>query len=388
VNVTILNFGRELFSFKLSAYIHSLVPEREIGCIKLIGEECHSPVDLLMIPLDRPTQMPLQLLPESSIASSERRWIFPDSEVEAGAWLVFCDSRHLGIRPLMWSKDLQLLPDARNGFELAASIGQRYKRIEAFTDVAKELSTDFARPEWEYVRTLLKFEHVPLTTFDLWRGVTKSPEFMLALLLKSNNNEVERVWSLATEFPMLWYTLKLDSSIKVLMAFYQHLLERLGDDMEDVAKDRVKKKLSELVSFFPGFEPFYNLLLFKIGSVNEKPSLTLADYRSNLDNSRNTLSQRNVDSAWPTIFADEIFKSVISKVNPQLIKECLAGEGGYKNNVMNAPVLLALASCGQAALLITPEVIHAMREYRRFDIEYFDDSFALTQKMIIGLTKV
>jgi hypothetical protein len=49
---------------------------------------------------------------------------------------------------------------------------------------------------------------------------------------------------------------------------------------------------------------------------------------------------------------------------------------------------MALASCGQAALFITPEVIHAMREYRRFDIEYFDNSFALTQKMIIGLTNV
>ncbi|WP_351019372.1 STY4851/ECs_5259 family protein [Shewanella sp. AC91-MNA-CIBAN-0169] len=388
LNVTIINFGRELFSFKLSAYIYALVPEREIGCIKFIGEECLSPVDLLMIPLDQPAQMPLQLLPESSISSSERRWIFPDSEVEAGAWLVFCETRHLGIRPLMWSKDLQLLPDARNGFELAASIGQRYKRIQAFTDVAKELSTDYARPEWENVRTLLKFEHVPFTTFDLWRGATKSSEFMLALLLKSNNNEVERVWSLASEFPILWYTLKLDLSIKVLMAFYQHLIGRLGDDMEEVAQDRVQKKLSELVSFFPGFEPFYNLLLFKIGSVDQKPSMTLADYRSDLDNSRNTLSQRNVDSEWPTIFADEILKTVISNVNPQLINQCLVDEGGYKSNVMNAPVLLALASCGQAALLITPEMIHAMREYRRFDIEYFDDSFALTQKMIIGLTKV
>jgi len=39
-------------------------------------------------------------------------------------------------------------------------------------------------------------------------------------------------------------------------------------------------------------------------------------------------------------------------------------------------------------LNMTPEVVHAMREYRRFDDVYFDESFAATQKMIIGLLDI
>ena len=55
---------------------------------------------------------------------------------------------------------------------------------------------------------------------------------------------------------------------------------------------------------------------------------------------------------------------------------------------MNAPVLLALATAGHADLRMTAEVVHAMREYRRFDDTYFDEAFNLTQKLIIGLLNV
>lgn len=75
-------------------------------------------------------------------------------------------------------------------------------------------------------------------------------------------------------------------------------------------------------------------------------------------------------------------------MNPQFAQLCVTTKHGYKNNVMNAPVFLALATSKQAELVFTPEVVHAMREYRRFDPEYFDDSFALTQKMIIGLLAI
>ncbi len=389
VNVKVMNNSRELFSCNLSSYVNSLVPERDTGRIKLTGTIVDESVDLFIVPLDRPDQMPLQLLPATDFEENvERRWVFPDVEVEPAAWLVFCSNPKLGIRPLMWSKDLELLPQARNGFEVAAGIGHRGKRIDAFSFVAKELVTDYARPEWDYVRTLLKLDSVPFTTFDLWRGVTREPEFMLALLLKANKKEVDQVWRLDTQFPILWYSLKLETSLKVVNAFYQDLLRRLGDEMEDVAQARVQKKLTELVAFFPGFEPFSTMMLYKIGLIADKPSLALPAYMQHIYDCRNSLSQRNLDASWPTVFANEIIEAVISKVNPQFVQVCLTNQFSFKNNAMNAPVLLALAGSGQAALSITPEVVHAMREYRGFDSEYFDESFALTQKMIIGLTKI
>ncbi|MFW1118339.1 hypothetical protein ACEV79_24000, partial [Vibrio parahaemolyticus] len=134
--------------------------------------------------------------------------------------------------------------------------------------------------------------------------------------------------------------------------------------------------------------PLAKLLQFKLGMVEQKPSLEPPAYMQHMFDCRNALSQRQSDVSWPTIFADHIFQSVMKNINAQWVQLCLTTKHGFKNNVMNAPVLLALATSNQVELTMTPEVVHAMREYRRFDPEYFDDSFALTQKMIIGLLAI
>ncbi|MGF1736519.1 STY4851/ECs_5259 family protein [Photobacterium satsumensis] len=391
VKLSVVNHGQAVFTCFLSAYAHSLQPNREQGWVELAAEgldDKAASIDLYTVPLDRPDQTPLQLLPVDDAERTQSAWLFPNDEVEAGAWLVYCDNPQQGIRPLMWSKDLELLPQASHGFEAAAGIGRRADRLEAFSQVAKEMAYDFSRSEWKFVRTLLSFDHVPLTTFDLWRGVSRQPEFMLALLLTASKKEIDQVWKMDKQFPLLWYSLKVTAAAKVMMAFYDHLLHRLGDDMADVAQTRVQKKLSELVSYFPGLAPLSSMMQFKIGVLEQKPALTPAAYMQHVFDSRNALSQRQLDADWPTIFADGIMSSVISKMNPQFVQLCLTNKHRFKNNVMNAPALLALATSGQAELSMTPEVVHAMREYRRFDQEYFDDCFALTQKMIIGLASI
>ncbi|MGF1760082.1 STY4851/ECs_5259 family protein [Photobacterium sagamiensis] len=391
VKVSVIHHGQAIFNFSLAAYGLSLQPERENNQIALSHANESGLVDchLFTVPLDHPDQTPQPLSTNQSMANdNEMVWDFPNEEIEAGAWLVYCDNPHAGIRPLMWSKDLELLPEARNGFEAAAGIGRRSDRLHAFSQVAREMAFDFTMTEWKYVRTLLAFDQVPLTTFDLWRGITQEPEFMLALLLNANKKENDRIWQMDKQFPLLWYSLKIISAVKVVNAFYDYLLTRLGEEMEEVAQNRLQKKLSELVSYFPGLSHLNELMQHKIGLVDKKPGIAPAAYVQQLMELRNTLSQRKSLESWPNVFADLLFKNLVNNVNPQLVSLCLTQKDGFKNNVLNAPVLLALASGGQVGLLVTPELVHAMREYRRFDPEFFDDSFALTQKLIIGFTQV
>ncbi|KOO13423.1 hypothetical protein AKJ18_18760 [Vibrio xuii] len=389
VQLTVSHHGQALYTCALSVYECALMPNRESNCVALAQttDDKGTP-ELYTIPLDRPEHPPLALMPAPVTDGASMHWLFPQEEIEAGAWLIYSDNPQFGLRPLMWSKDLECLPAPSNGFEMAAGIGRRADRLEAFASVALEMAYDFTRPEWKYARTLLAFDHVPLTTFDLWRGVLRQPEFMLALLLNASKKEIDQVWKMDKQFPLLWYALKATSAVKVTEAFYHYLLERLGEDMADVAQLRIQKKLAELVSYFPGLAPLAKLLQFKLGMVEQKPSLVPAAYVQHLFDCRNALSQRQSDVSWPAIFADHIFQSVMKNINAQLVQLCLTTKYGFKNNVMNAPVLLALATSNQAELTMTPEVVHAIREYRRFDPEYFDDSFALTQKMIIGLLAI
>ncbi|MEZ8368936.1 STY4851/ECs_5259 family protein [Vibrio splendidus] len=390
IKVSVLNHGHELFSCSLASYVHPLQPNRDSHLVELTSGSI--PSALYTVPLGRPDQTPMRLIEtEQSSLGYFNSWHFPDDEIEAGAWLVYCDESKYGVRPLMWSKNLELLPQASNGFEHASGIGRRADRLTAFSEVAKEMAYDFTRSEWKYVRTLLSFECVPVTTFDLWRGVTRRPEFMLALLLNANRKEIEKVWQMDKQFPLLWYSLNMASGVKVVTAFYDYLVARLGEDMADVAQNRIEKKLSELVSFFPGLSPLVELMKFKIGLTEQKPSLEPRAYIQHVFDCRNTLSQRKADvdvNSWPHQFADHILGTVMAKMKPDFVQLCLTNNFDRKNNTMNAPMILALATIGQAELSMTPEVVHAMREYRRFDPDYFDDCFALTQKMIIGLVTI
>ncbi|MCV5838345.1 hypothetical protein OFN62_35965, partial [Escherichia coli] len=79
-----------------------------------------------------------------------------------------------------------------NRLEEAAAIGSRKDRLDKFSVVCGQLSVEFNAPEWEYIKRLLAFDSVPLTTFDLWRGAITKPEFMLAMLLSANKKEAER----------------------------------------------------------------------------------------------------------------------------------------------------------------------------------------------------
>ena len=71
----------------------------------------------------------------------------------------------------------------------------------------------------------------------------------------------------------------------------------------------------------------------------------------------------------------------------QTRKLCLTTQRSYKTNLYNAPVLLALGTSGDTGveLAFDAEMVHVMRQYRRFDSEYFDRCFALTQHLLLSI---
>ncbi|MCG9665932.1 STY4851/ECs_5259 family protein [Vibrio mediterranei] len=394
VKMEVMHHGHEVFSVDLALYQFALLPDRCNSHVVLSSAASSHPdnivsIELFTIPLGQPDQTPIPLKLESVDDSERYCWHMPDEELEPGAWLVYCNEPKFGIRPVMWTKDLQLIPAPKGAFEAAAGISWNIDRIKAFSHAAKELAADYSSVEWKYVRTLLAFNQVPLTTFDLWRGASQQPEFMLALLLQANKSEIEAVWQMDTQLPMLWTSLDIKQSIKVVRAYYEYLLERLGGEgMEELVQDRIMKKLSELESFFPSLSSLIQLLGVKIAFNLEKSFIEVGDYTAQLRAIRGQLAQRKCENEWPCHNANDVFGQVMQRVHKQIVELCLTGEYSFKNNVMNAPVLLALATAGHADLRMTAEVVHAMREYRRFDETYFDEAFNLTQKLIIGLLNV
>ncbi|MBY6093963.1 STY4851/ECs_5259 family protein [Ferrimonas balearica] len=381
VKVTILASGNAQFSFVVSSYTNALSPNRMDNTITLEGTI--SPLPLLqMTPVDNPTHTPVL------VKSDGTKWHFPDVDVEPGAWLVYADDPSQGVRPLMWSKQLELLDEPRNRLDKAASIGARNERINAFSEALAQLAIEPGAPEWEYVKALLAFGKVPLTAFDLWRGAVRAPKFLLALLLTANKQEVERVWQFDKQFPVFWYSLDVRKGIAVVEAFYQARLAAYGDEFSDIIRSQIEAKLNDLVARFPGFEFLVGQAMHKLDATRPKPSLAPPAYVQQLFELRNGLAQQYDEFEWPTEYANGILASVIRNVHPEFQRLCLTDKHLFRNNVMNAPVLVALASLGVAQLTMTPEVVHALRQYRSFDIDHFDRAFALTHQMALGLLNI
>ncbi|KOY30844.1 STY4851/ECs_5259 family protein, partial [Vibrio parahaemolyticus] len=186
-------------------------------------------------------------------------------------------------------------------------------------------------------------------------------------------------------FPFLWHSLKARDAIAVINAFYDSRIEEYGTDFSGIICDQIESKLDDLVTRYHGLQSLKNLLMYKIDSSRDKPSLNPAAYKQQLFDLRNALNNQYDESHWPCAFADLILNNVINSVNEQLSGFCFTTKNLYRNNVMNAPVLLALSTCGSASLRVTPEVVHAMRQYKSFDPDYFEQAFALTHQMIFGL---
>ncbi|WP_282178239.1 STY4851/ECs_5259 family protein [Vibrio nereis] len=377
VKVSVLDSAYTIFNFNVNAYSNALMPNRERCTIEIENDNFIG--TLSMVPLDNPSFAPIALV------KKDEQWYFPDEDVAPGAWLVYADESDLGVRPLMWSKDLELLSSPSNRLEEAASIGLRKDRLEQFSVVCSQLAVEFNAPEWAYIKGLLAFEKVPLTTFDLWRGAITQPEFMLAMLLTANKKESERIWQFSQQFPFLWHSLKVRDAIAVISAFYASRVEVYGTDFSDIICEQIESKLDDLVTRYQGLQSLKSLLMYKIDPSRDKPSLNPAAYVQQLFDLRNALSNQYDEFHWPCDFADHILTNVIGSVDKQLSGVCFTNKNLYRNNVMNAPVLLALSTCGSASLRVTPEVVHAMRQYNRFDPDYFEQVFALTHQMIFGL---
>ncbi|MCG6399331.1 STY4851/ECs_5259 family protein [Vibrio fluvialis] len=377
VKVSVLDSAHTIFNFNVNAYSYALIPNKELGTVDVKNHD--SIGSLSMVPLDNPTFAPITLL------KKDEYWHFPDEDVAPGAWLIYANDAEQGVRPLMWSKNLELLSSPSDRLQEAAAIGVRKDRLKQFSVVCGQLAVEFNAPEWAYIKGLLAFDSVPLTSFDLWSGAISQPEFMLAMLLTANKKETERIWQFSQQFPFLWHALKVRDAISVISAFYAWRIEAYGNDFSDIICGQIESKLDDLVTRHQGLQSLKNLLMYKINPSRDKPSLNPAAYMQQLFDLRNELNNRYDESHWPCEFADQILTSVISSVNEQLSGVCFTTQNLYRNNVMNAPVLLALSTCGSASLRVTPEVVHAMRQYNSFDSDYFEHVFALTHQMIFGL---
>lgn len=378
VRVSILDSAQSIFTFNIQSYDAALIPEKDINQVHLTGEE--PDLSLVMVPLDNPAFAPIPLQREGE------HWVFPNEYAKPGAWLIFSEDVEQNVRPLMWSKELELLSSPENRFEAAAAIGNRSQRLAAFADACGELATEFDAPEWAYIKVLLAFDCVPLTTFDVWRSAVTKPEFMLAMLLAANKKECERIWLFSQQFPLLWQSVKVRKAIKVVEAFYASRMSMYGEDFADIICGQIKAKLDALVSRHTGLDTLADLLMHKIAPLHPSKTINCAAYMQQMFDLRNELSNRYDEAYWPCDFAAHIIASVTRGVDSQLANVCLTSNNVYRNNVMNAPVLLALSTCGVAKLTINPEVVHAITQYRNFDAEYFERAFSLTHQMIFGLT--
>jgi hypothetical protein len=379
VKFSVIHNGKEILRFGVLRYALTLSPERNENKVRISNQYIEN-VSLFTKPIDRPEQEPIELV---KCVDDNGCWLFPEDEVEPGAWLVFCNDVVLSVRPLMWSKALEKLGNPENEFQRIAGLPSQRDRIASFGELAGQMSINPSMTEWKFSSSLLNFNAVPLVSFDLWRGVSASPEFLFAQLFNVSKKQLDDVWKFDNQFPILRYAILLKKAIAVVESKYESLISRLDEDEYDIAQGRIEQRLALLVAYNPSLSSLNNFLLYKIGVSSDKPTIEPSKFMAQLFELRNALSTRHSSDKWPTDFCDELFKRLIDTLEPSF-KQALISINGVKSNVLNAPILLALATAEKVHVRSTAELVNAIRNYRDFDPEYFDNSFALTQKLFLS----
>lgn len=361
--------------------------EVELGyaCFATLTPKDISSLPVMALRLERPGDEAIRLTSRTSEGVPTGLWRFAPEEREPGCWFIYLGPEaHLRCRPLLW----MIRGDAQPGSALAQAIGiaDQEAREAALDAVIDVLAADFLNPCWIEVEQLAgQIGHLPLATLDIWRRFARSPKGMAALAIRFGTLPGGFLDRFDQELPFAWEAVPFQGWNQAMECLQSQCKGRFGEDAGAyVFRTHLDSRIKDTTAVHGALD-----YLFGIASANHIPAeQQLRALRfigegagRNLFEGENSrlmrLRQFHADDDWPTGF-NEILNQARNQAEvarflcPQAI--------GYSDGVINMPLLLAAqVGANQTDRWFEDgAAIHALREHRAFDPEWFDEAYNST----------
>lgn len=364
--------------------------------LQQLGNGWQSRVHMEMLPLWKPNSKeftPLQL-----IDGSDSVWEIPASLPPGPWWVIGRDGSWARFRPLLWSvKNLEFSQnnhasekESALSLEEIIKIIDEQQRKQSLNNLILVLGNDPEHPDWELIFTYLELsKEFPPSTLDVLTHLVAYPAALALLLLKSNDDNFNRIWSLSEQMPFSWSLIPAKTWVEAANLYYSTLRNSLitFDWGEQAVIDRFKQFYERIRQQRPSWLPLGDWLqrhLFPRTPINGsslywQAKLNPAQLKEIIwTNEQNLQGRHHADEQWPT--SNEVMKLVNN------LEEIYR----YPHlNKLFRPVRCAPFVAAHICLTNTepsPLLVYELRLIRAFDPDWFFETYSVA--IALGLANL
>ncbi|MGE0810725.1 MAG: STY4851/ECs_5259 family protein [Immundisolibacter sp.] len=356
----------------------------DAGLAMLTSEEIQA-LPVMALRLERPGDEAIRLSPRTTEGVPTGSWEFATQAREPGCWLIYPgpDAR-LRFRPTLWT----VAGESQSDSPLARAIGIAYQkdREAALDDAIEKLAADFLNPCWTEVEQLVgQVGHLALVTLDVWRRFARSPKGMAALAIRFGTLPAGFLDRFDRELPFAWETVPFTAWTQAMERLHTQC-KSFGDNSGDyLFQAHLNSRIKDLTAMHGALHYFLGIASSKFMPEAKKnlPALRYfggtADSRlfEGADSLLMRLRRSHANDEWPTGLNAIVGQA---RAQQEIARFLCTQNLHYCDGVGNLPLLLAAQVCINQTdgWFAERDRIHALREHRAFDPEWFDEAYNLT----------
>jgi len=292
VRVLLLVGGQPSSEIRVGRYTTSLQKDENsvrvsTSSMGLVSPDLLDETTLLASSLIQPGTDSLVLAPFRSEGVHTGAWAAEGMKSELAPWLIFpAENSEVLFRPLLWvesaaqEEDVDLIRDTKEtadaDLRLAMQRAQADERRKQLHSTLVSMSGNHSHESWPLLDSLWeKFHHLPLTTLDVWRMLSKQPKAMVSFLLRSQLEDIELAEAIRrfrAETAWVPELTTVSDLCEVAQAFWHFWTQQGLDEKrcQKFFKDALEGRLELLVNEIPSLRPLIETVVFAAtGTVSD-----------------------------------------------------------------------------------------------------------------------
>ncbi|WP_020561145.1 STY4851/ECs_5259 family protein [Thiofilum flexile] len=400
VQIQIISGGQCLATVNVARFDVEMQPDREQSCVSInteslqrLGDGWQSRIYLEMIPLWNPNHEPILL---TKVEGPHSIWNIPTDLPPGPWWIIGRDGNWARFRPLLWTvrnlEEETVTPTEEGSLPLEVIIktADADQRKQHLNNLIQALGNNPKHPDWELITAYIGLSsEFPPSTLDILNHLINHPTALILLLLKSNEDDFNKVWPLSEQMPFSWSLIPAKTWANVTHLYYDTLRSSLaaferGEQMVVGLFNEFYKRMAEnrpswlplgdwlQESLFPKAPIKGNSLLWeaRLKSVDQLQEMIRLQ-------EEDLQRRHDADEQWPT--SNEVMK-LVYKLEENRSYQHLSY---VFRSVRCAPFVAAYICLNE--IEPPPLLVYELRLIRAFDSKWFFGAYSIA--LAIGLAK-
>lgn len=400
VKIQIMSGGICLATIMVARFDVAMQPDREQCRVSIgdksqqrLGDGWQSRIHLEMIPLWNPGSEPIPLM---DVEENDSVWGVPAGLPSGPWWVIGRDGNWARFRPLLWTvKNLEVgidIPVEEGALSLEAiiKIVDEQQRKQHLNNLMQALGSNPEHPDWELIATYIELSsEFPPSTLDVLTHLVDHPATLALLLLKSNEDDFNKIWSLSEQMPFSWSLIPARTWAGAAHLYYDTLRNSLAafDWGEQAVVDGFKQFYRRMTEQRASWLPLADWLqeqLFPTAPINGSSLLWQARLKGDAQlketiwqNEQSLQGRHNADEQWP--------------ISNEVMKLANHLDGTYRYQRLSNPFRPVRCAPFVAAYICLngieppPLLVYELRLIRAFDPEWFFKTYSIA--IALGLAK-